>query len=447
MKLKIKLPLLFLLVFTIVIFSIGTYVRTFLIGHVPFARTDIKEKHTAEYQKIADHVSELYPNMKEINDYLKQTFESQNISIILHSSDLSGDSLSYLKSPDTSVLTNYWLPVKTKDNRIVFFLEIESPILIEDTVMTPAYIRMVFPLLIIICVIFISLIIYFHFNITKPIQILNAGLEKINIRRPFVTLYSKRKDEIGALYSRFNEMEERLHLARKEQSDMIAAIAHDLKTPLTSVNGFVELLATRKNLPEKEKQEYYELIQKKSKYIVELINHFSTFTKEELELESIDLKPVDALKLFENIAEEYDTELSGLDYELTFNHSLPQNIFLMIDEHMIRRVFGNLFSNVVRYGEKKELKVYMNGYTKGHYAYFQVEDNGIGVSDKDMSSLFLKFFTVDKSRQSQNGGMGLGLASCKSIIEQHGGEIYAFHSQYGGLGIRFSLPIVTKGKS
>ncbi len=443
MKLKIKLPLLFLLVLMIIILSIGTYVKIFLIGNVPFARNEVKEKHTIEYQKIADHVSGLYPDMEEIDDYLKQIFESQNISIILHNSDLSGESLSYLKSPDTSVLTNYWLPVKTYDNRIVFFLEIESPILIEDTLMTREYIRMLFPLLIIICFIFIILITYFHFNITKPIQILNAGLEKINIRRPFVPLYSERKDEIGVLYSRFNEMEERLHLASKEQSDMIAAIAHDLKTPLTSINGFVELLATQKNIPEKEKQEYYELIQKKSKYIVELINYFSTFTKEELELESIDPKPVDALKLFENIAEEYDTELSGLDYELTFNHSFTPNIFLMMDEHMIRRVFGNLFSNVVRYGEKKELKVYMSGYIKEKYAYFQVEDNGIGVQDKDMSSLFLKFFTVDKSRQSQNGGMGLGLASCKSIIEHHGGEIYAFHSEYGGLGIRFSLPIVT----
>jgi len=441
MKLKIKLPLLFLLVFMIVIFSIGIYVKTFLIGSVPFARTEVKEKHTAEYQKIADHVSELYPNMEEINDYLKQISKSQNISIILHNSDLSGESLSYLKSPGTSVLTNYWLPVKTYDNRIVFFLEIESPILIEDTLMTPEYFRMVYPLLIILCFIFIILIIYFHFNITKPIQILNSELEKINISRPSVQLYSKRKDEIGVLYNRFNEMEGRLHLARKEQTDMIAAIAHDLKTPLTSINGFVELLATRKDIPEKEKQEYYELIQKKSKHIVNLINYFSTFTKEELELESIDRKPVDALRLFENIAEEYDTELSGLDYELTFNHSFTKNLLLMMDEHMIRRVFGNLFSNVVRYGEKKELKVYMSGYAKGHYAYFQVEDNGIGVPDKDISSLFLEFFTVDKSRQSQNGGMGLGLASCKSIIEHHGGEICAFHSEYGGLGIRFSLPL------
>lgn len=148
------------------------------------------------------------------------------------------------------------------------------------------------------------------------------------------------------------------------------------------------------------------------------------------------------MDLFESIAVEYETELSGFDLELKWNHSFTPNLFLMIDEHMIRRVFSNLVSNAVRYGRKKDLNVYMNGYTQGGYAYFQVEDNGVGVPDKDLPSLFLKFFTVDKSRQSQNGGMGLGLASCKSIIEYHGGEIGAFHSQYGGLGIRFCLPLM-----
>jgi signal transduction histidine kinase len=441
MKLKIKLPLLFLVVFMLVILFIGIYAKTAIIGKVPFMGTEMKEKYTARYQIVANHVSELYPNMEEISDYLNQIFLEQNVSIILHNNDLSDEILSYRKSPYKSVLTNYWLPVTTYDKHIAFFLEIESPISIEDTLMNPEYIRMILPVPITICFIFVLLIIYFHFNITKPIQILNTGLEKINIRHPLSPLYSKRKDEIGDLYNRFNEMEERLHLSRKEQTDMIAAIAHDLKTPLTSINGFVELLASHKNLPEKEKQEYYELILKKSKHITELISCFSTFTKEEFELESMDLKPVEALKLFEDIAVEYETELSGLDYELYWNHKFTANLFLMIDEPMIRRVFGNLFSNAVRYGGKKELKVYLNGYTHGDYAFFQVEDNGVGVPDKDIISLFLKFFTVDKSRQNQNGGMGLGLASCKSIIEHHGGEISAFPSEYGGLGIRFSLPI------
>lgn len=444
MKLKIKLPLLFLLVSITVILTIAVYAKIVFIGKVPFLGTEMKVKNTAKYQKIADHVSELYPDMKEINAYLKETFESQNVSIILHSGSLSEEILSFRRSPYKSILTNYWLPVKNHSGQILYFLEIESPIGAEYTLMNPQYLVLVFPLPIIICFIFIILIIYFHFNITKPIQILNSGLEKINIRRPFAPLYTKRKDEIGDLYNHFNEMAERLHIAHKEQNDMIAAIAHDLKTPLTSINGFVELLATQKSLPEKEKQEYYELIQKKSKHITELISQFSAFVKEELEFESIELKPVEAMGLFENIAAEYAIELSGFDFALKWNHSFTPNLLLMIDEHMIRRVFGNLFSNAVRYGSGGTgPEVFMKGYTQGVYAYFQIEDNGTGVPDEDISSLFNKFFTVDKSRQSQNGGMGLGLSSCKSIVEHHGGEICAFHSEYGGLGIRFSLPLMT----
>lgn len=298
-------------------------------------------------------------------------------------------------------------------------------------------------LLVLTGITFVVLSVYFHFNITIPIQVLNTRLKSIHMEHSQTSGYSKRKDEIGDLYKHFNDMEKRLTQAHKEQIDMIAAMAHDLKTPLTTINGFVELLAMQENLSEKEKQEYYELILKKSKHMTELINNFSTFTRAELELNAIDMKQVEALKLFDNIAAEYEIELSVLDYQLEWKNSFSPKHILMINEHMIRRVFGNLFSNAVKYSERKDLKVYMSANIQAQYACFQIEDNGSGVPEEDLSFLFLKFFTVDKARQSKNGGTGLGLASCKSIIEHHGGEISAFKSDYGGLGIRFTLPLVS----
>lgn len=313
---------------------------------------------------------------------------------------------------------------------------------IRSSLLIPQYFGLLLPICAIACIIFSILIIYIRISIEKPIQLLIARLEEVNIVHPLPPLTRRSNDEIGALYKHFNNMEERLQLANKEQIDMIAAIAHDLKTPLTSMNGFAELLSMHKDLPETERQEYYELIQMKSKYMAELINDFSSFTKEKLDLESMNPKPVDVAKLFKDIAQEYEHELDGLGYEFTFHHSFARNMFLMANETMIRRVFGNLISNAVRYGGKNELKVYMTGYPQGHYAFFQIEDNGIGVPDKDIASLFLKFFTVDQSRQIQNEGMGLGLASCKSIIEHHGGKIFAYRCEHGGLGIRFCLPLV-----
>ncbi|MBT2691295.1 HAMP domain-containing histidine kinase [Bacillus sp. ISL-47] len=311
----------------------------------------------------------------------------------------------------------------------------------QGNIFSPLHFQMLFFLSILMGLMFVVLTVFFHFNITKPIQTLNLRLKKVNIGNFRTPLHSRRKDEIGDLYNHFNEMEERLYQAHREQVDMIAAIAHDLKTPLTTITGFVELLSIQKDLTKMETQDYYELIMKKTKHMVGLIDAFSMYTKNEAMFETIDMKPIAIHKLFDTIASEYETELSGFDFKLTWKHTFNPNQLISINEHMIRRVFGNLFSNAVRYGNNNDLHVYLTGYAQEGYAYFQLEDNGVGVPNQDLSSLFHKFFTVDKSRQMNNGGSGLGLASCKLIIEYHGGQINAFHSDHGGLGIRFTLPL------
>lgn len=289
---------------------------------------------------------------------------------------------------------------------------------------------------------FMILSIYLHYKITKPIHVLNERLGNVSMNH-LPPLPEKRRDEIGILYRKFNEMEMKLQQSREEQIGMIAAIAHDLKTPLTSINGFMELLSTRQDISEHEKQEYYALVLKKSRQIGALLNTFSNFTKQELKLETLDRQPTEARKLFENIAEEYNVELSGLEFNLIWENNFAPNVFVMIDEPMIRRAIGNLFSNAVRYGGKGDLCVYLYGYVERKSACFQIEDNGIGVPNDLLPLLFQKFYTVDKARQSERGGMGLGLASCESIVKHHGGSIQAFTSEHGGLGVKFTIPLIS----
>lgn len=437
MKLKIKLPLLFLLMLVTLVFLL-VVMKLFILDELFSSYKD----YAADNKKIVTEVAALYPDQQGIAAYLKRISNVQNVSLKLYNQDVSAVLLSYLKPlDDDDALKNYWLPVKTSQHRLVFFLEIERARQLEPN-SKAQLLLFLWLLLFLIATMFAALAVYFHFSITRPIQVLNTRLKRVNIGHSFTSLYLKRKDEIGELYHYFNEMQARLHQAHREQVDMIAAIAHDLKTPLTTINGFVELLTLQKDLSESDKQEYYELILKKSKHMVDLINYFSAFTRDELKLEAIHKQPVQVLKLFESIVAEYETELSGFNYRLTSSHSFNANQVVMINEPMIRRVFGNLFGNILRYGERKELQIYLSGYPEGDYAHFQVEDNGVGVPAQDLSSLFQKFFTVDKSRENKSGGTGLGLASCKSIIEHHGGQISAFHSQYGGLGIRFTIPLI-----
>ena len=289
---------------------------------------------------------------------------------------------------------------------------------------------------------FTILAIYLHNKITKPIHILNERLDNVSTER-FSPLPDKRNDEIGVLYRKFNQMEMKLQQSREEQISMIAAIAHDLKTPLTSINGFMELLSTRHDISEQDKQEYYELVLKKSQQIGALINTFSAFAKQEFELETLDKQPTDVLRFFTNIIEEYDVELSGLGFTLKWENKFVQNTFAMLDESAIRRAFGNLFSNAVRYGSKNDLCVHLSGHSENGRVYFQMEDNGVGVPDDLLPLLFQKFYTVDKARQSENGGTGLGLAITKSIVEHHGGTIQAFRSSHGGLGVWFTIPMIS----
>jgi signal transduction histidine kinase len=437
LKLKIKLPLLFLLMLVTLVFLI-VVIRLCIFDKSISSYKD----YAADNERIANHVAALYHDRKGIAAYLRRISNAQNVSLRLYNQDASAVLLSYLKPHDDDhAVKNYWLPVKTSQRRLVFFLEIERSRQWEPD-SKAQLVLVLWLLLFLIAAIFAVLAAYFHFSITRPIQTLNTRLKSVNIGHSFTTLYSKRKDEIGELYHYFNEMQERLHQAHREQVDMIAAIAHDLRTPLTTINGFVELLTLQKELSDRDKQEYYELILKKSKHMVDLINHFLAFTRDELELEATEKQSVPVPELFESIVAEYETELSGLDYRLDWSHSFKPSQYVMINGSMLRRVFGNLFSNALRYGAKDGLQIYLSGYAKGDYAHFQVEDNGMGVPEEDLSSLFQKFFTVDKSRKNRSGGTGLGLASCKSIIEHHGGQISAFHSQYGGLGIRFTIPLI-----
>ncbi|HBE76965.1 MAG TPA: sensor histidine kinase [Firmicutes bacterium] len=379
--------------------------------------------------------------MQKIATYLKQVSQERHIGIKLFNDDLSHTLLVFPNPNGSRSSFGNWIPVRAAKHRLLFQLEVNRVGKLYLTLLSPAFIKGLYFLLFIFCMVFFTLTLHFHIKITKPLQLLSTRLKNVKIGNSSVSLYSKRKDEIGELYQYFNQMEQRLYQAHQEQINMIAAMAHDLKTPLTSINGFVELLALQKNLSEKEKQEYYDLIAKKSRHMVELINSFSAFTRDELELETHPRERVEVKKLFERIAAEYETELSSLNFRLHWNHSFKGNQYLCINEHMIRRVFGNLFSNAVRYGEKPDLQVYLSGFIQGNSVYFQVEDNGQGVPDQDLASLFMKFFTVDKSRQTKKGGTGLGLSSCKSIVEHHGGQIEAFHSEYGGLAIRFSIPL------
>ncbi|MCL6457426.1 MAG: HAMP domain-containing histidine kinase [Gorillibacterium sp.] len=437
MKLNIRLPLLFSSIVLVLAVIIALYVRLAVIENVI---GNIRQGFEAKERTISIQLEKLYPDMPKVIAYMEDIAHKEALHISLYDKDLNELAVLGVISPDRQTVDS-WVEIKNAANKPALLIKLTRQIGTRNLLLTDALIQTFLFLLVVMSVIFILLTLYLHWFITKPIQRLNRRLGKIKGAGLPNQLTISRRDEIGELYEHVNRMEERLQQSNQEQINMIAAITHDIKTPLTSINGFIELMLTKATLKEKDKQEYLKLIAKKANHLTELIEVFSSYANEEAQLPAATFQTVAIKGFFENIRVEYEAELAGLDCELTWEHSFRVNDRVSMNEPMLRRVFANLFSNAVRYASVDKLSVHLSGYIKDGQAWFVLEDNGVGVPESDRASLFQRFFTVDLSRQSQEGGTGLGLASCQSIIEQHGGEISAFPSARGGLGIRFTLPL------
>ncbi|SFT00851.1 HAMP domain-containing sensor histidine kinase [Marininema halotolerans] len=441
MKLKWKIPLLFFCLISVLFVLIGFYLRFEVVDRV-WKRIDIQRaEHLAIEKEFTTQVAALYPDIKQMKTKMKDIAKTEKVNLYLY--DKEGVEVEYsvkipLKGRGNDV---HWYPLRHQGETVAF-IQVQRPLTEKGMGLPKAFTETFLFQLLPVSFLLLLVALYFNTSVTRPIARLNRRLDQVGHGRPLSPLASiKRRDEIGELYRRFGEMEERLNQAHQEQVDMVAAISHDLKTPLTSLNGFLELLATKPALTEGERQDYLRVARRKTENITQLLEDFSRFTQGEVTLQHVPLTLVPFSPFFESVAEEYEAELTGLGHSLIWHNFISKRTFVRIHEPMCRRVFANLIHNAVRYGNREELTVWMKAEFIGNQIFISVEDNGVGVPDKDLPHLFERFFTVDSSRGAGTSGSGLGLASCRSIIHRHGGDIKAYRNEGGGLGISFTLPI------
>jgi signal transduction histidine kinase len=440
MKLKIKLPLLFCLLVAVLTSLLAVYLRLDAFQTIWGRVTDVRQQVQLRDEQLAGLLGRYPLESPELQAVVRQTAQEQRIAITLYDLDLQRKLLSAGEPPrDGNRLTN-WQPVRDPSG-LVYMVEVVHLVEAREFRVRLIFTRTLILLVSALAVLALGLALYFHFFITKPIARLNSRLSAVSYTRTLPPLESARRDEIGELYRYVREMEGRLREGRAEQARMIGAIAHDLKTPLTSISGFLELLRTRPGISEERKQEYLELIRIKSDHITELVRQFSGFSKNEMELEEARLEPVALAPLMASLAMEYEAELAGFEHRLMWEGHFYNGERVLASEAMLRRVFANLIGNAVRYGDRESLTVRMKGRREGHSAILTVEDDGIGVPEQLLGRLFERFYTVDEARRSERGGTGLGLAACRSVVERHGGRIFAYRSELGGLGIRLELPL------
>ena len=243
-----------------------------------------------------------------------------------------------------------------------------------------------------------------------------------------ITLDVEGDDEFADMAENLNNMVEELRqlLDRERESErtkneLITNVAHDLRTPLTSIIGYLELLSGPVKLNEEMQKKYLDITYKKSKRLQKLIEDLFGFTKLNYGKISMKVSKVDIVKLLSQMLEEFYPNFmeKNLAYELQSNVTAK---VITADGNLLARLFDNLINNAIKYGSEGK-KIIVKVDATDTVVTVSVTNFGYVIPKEELPLLFEKFYRVEQSRSVNTGGTGLGLAIAKNIVDMHGGTI------------------------
>tara|TARA_B110000238_G_scaffold88348_1_gene97017 strand:+ start:151 stop:990 length:840 start_codon:yes stop_codon:yes gene_type:complete len=242
------------------------------------------------------------------------------------------------------------------------------------------------------------------------------------------------------LFARNKKLEiEALKIRENYRREFIGNVSHELKTPLFTVQGYIETLLDGALNDEKIKEKYLERANKGVERLIYIIKDLDMITKLEVGELNLEKETFDIVDLIENVFELLEMKASKNVIFLTFNKKYQKPIWVKADKDRIQQVLSNLIVNSIKYGRNKgttELSVENLIMNK---VLVRVTDNGEGINNDEIPRLFERFYRVDKSGSREQGGSGLGLSIVKHILDAHNEKIYV-ESQIG-IGSEFSFTL------
>lgn len=216
---------------------------------------------------------------------------------------------------------------------------------------------------------------------------------------------------------------ERLARENEQKKDeLIVYLAHDIKTPVTSMIGYLSLLSEIKDMPQEQRNRYIDIALDKSYRLEYLINELfdvARFNSEKIVLEK---EEINLNLMLEQIADDFYPTLKEMNKKINFTSD--EKTILYADPDKLSRVFNNLIKNAVNYS-KENTDIDISILNKENQATVKITNKGKQIPKEKLDKIFEKFYRLDSSRTSKTGGSGLGLAIAKEIVELHGGRIYA----------------------
>ena len=251
-------------------------------------------------------------------------------------------------------------------------------------------------------------------------------------------------DSINRMADTVETMKKKEEEAEETKNELITNVAHDLRTPLTSIIGYIDIVNNMPDLTEAQRSEYLKITWEKARKLEKLINELFSFTKISYGGMPMHMEKIDLIKLLEQEVDELYPTFKDNELECVLETD-TDSCMVMADGEQLVRVFDNLLGNAVKYGRYGKM-IRVRTVTEQSQIRIQVVNYGSVIPAENLPFLFEKFYKVDTSRQPSSEGTGLGLAIAKSIVESHGGSIFV-KSSFDGTVFEVILPTAEKAQN
>lgn len=402
------------------------------------------EKYIGDSHGIDRHVIPL------MEDKFRRLIYADTENVVRYDSKkrLTGENLSTAQDDDSAINNLYShsfdFPIfinGTQEGTLYLLPSTDFKAIFNLLIALPFILIAIFILTIVILTFFLSKLL--AEGIIRPLRILNQAAEEISEGNLDFEMAYDGHDELKSLYQSFDHMRLKLKTSLNKQMryetsrrQLIASISHDLKTPLSSIKGYVEALEDGMATDKQTYDRYLCILSEKTNQLNRLIDDLVLFSKRELIAFQVDARLVKANELLESIFSAWEWEQKDKAISFDVRRPFPE-LFLYVDPNRIEQILGNLVSNGLKFA-KSTIMVYARHLENTLAIY--VEDDGSGIPPEDRPYVFDHFYKSDKSRQSKSGGLGLGLAICKELAEAHGGSVH-FQSRTGkGTVFKLLLP-------
>lgn len=283
-------------------------------------------------------------------------------------------------------------------------------------------------------------------GVFNPVNELNIAMRKIKEGNFEYALETNVKGEIGDLYRNYEDMRLRLKESTEESREseeqnreLVSNISHDLKTPITAIKGYVEgIMDGVADTPEK-MDKYIKTIYSKANDMERLINELTYYSRIDNNRIPYNFHRINVADYFGDCVEEVGMDLEQRNIELNYSNLAGPDTVVIADPEQMKKVINNIISNSIKYMDKPHGVIDIRILDEVDSIRIEIEDNGKGIAQKDLGKIFERFYRTDASRNSAQGGSGIGLSIVKKIIEDHGGYIWATAKEGEGTCMHFVL--------